>query len=931
MRFLWLCATSFICLLHVESSAAGPNAGAAARLYWQHGTGSGLAGRNSTDTLPQVVVTVSNLKRFKGAEVQLNIRGLCVHGVPLDTSRVRWTPDAWRGDPGGCATGAVSYFGGGRGGAIYPNVFNSVPGVAQSGTGMYYQAFDHPCLTDDSLETVWFSGAGDSTVVMDSTKQYAVFAFQIDLTGSNSLAGTSCNGDMADSLGPDGVLIDANFHYPCAALGTGARIAILSDSVIDYVPLSAGYDSLTWESCSVSAGVQLSGVWPQTISTNGGTWITIYGSTLDSVNSIVVIDSAGNRYFATSFYAIDSHTLRAFVASPDSLGGSLRLLAMTSHDSTSMSGILEASPQCLIPELVPPSATFTLGSTNIEGIHSGGTVTEPSIAVGSQDILCLGPQNIRAFSKSTGALLWSKCLNDFFNLGHGPTHGCCIGPGGDTAYVWGDGGATNDPTCFYDRLAKRFLAACFSNVKVDATHSYYHIHIAVSHDSTAAGSWHVYHMSTSTLPDRPTLGVSADKVAIYWDFGTHMRFMDRDSLYNALYVPDTIVYYNITPYVYNFGYPRIARNVTLDSTLYVMTLGYASNNTVVYWKLTGPAHDVSVSAETDVYFPSGTTLVPSIRAPQKGSNLLLQDDYPPNYGGVQNPGDVYARKGVFTIAWDQGYQFTGSFLDAFRGRYACITDTFDVVRVCRVMVDSGSTPASVLGDYLIGEPDSFYTHPAVCDDSAGNVYLGFDASSENSYPTSYLTALRSGESRFEVPLAQVKAGTKYWGATQHSDVGRWGDFTSICLDETVSPPHAYYVGQWVKTAGANGNDCQPTATAIDSLGTWIRDFYFEGPSAAPPGNGGLYRFSLRVPSPNPGRGRSTIRFSVERKELVRIQIVSVSGRLVRNVVDAELDAGWHNAVWDGRDDRGAKVASGVYFCRLWTAAAHAEQKLVVLR
>ncbi len=49
---------------------------------------------------------------------------------------------------------------------------------------------------------------------------------------------------------------------------------------------------------------------------------------------------------------------------------------------------------------------------------------------------------------------------------------------------------------------------------------------------------------------------------------------------------------------------------------------------------------------------------------------------------------------------------------------------------------------------------------------------------------------------------------------------------------------------------------------------------------------------------------------------VNIRIFDVTGRRVRDLVDAQQDAGSHQARWNGTDNRGAKVNSGVYFCRM---------------
>jgi flagellar hook assembly protein FlgD len=57
----------------------------------------------------------------------------------------------------------------------------------------------------------------------------------------------------------------------------------------------------------------------------------------------------------------------------------------------------------------------------------------------------------------------------------------------------------------------------------------------------------------------------------------------------------------------------------------------------------------------------------------------------------------------------------------------------------------------------------------------------------------------------------------------------------------------------------------------------------------------------------------------------------VNGRAVRQLIDGRLDAGFHQALWDGNDDRARSVASGIYFMRLVALDAVRSAKIVVLR
>lgn len=68
--------------------------------------------------------------------------------------------------------------------------------------------------------------------------------------------------------------------------------------------------------------------------------------------------------------------------------------------------------------------------------------------------------------------------------------------------------------------------------------------------------------------------------------------------------------------------------------------------------------------------------------------------------------------------------------------------------------------------------------------------------------------------------------------------------------------------------------------------------------------------------PNPFNPSATIRFATPAAERVRLAVYGLDGRRLATLVDADMPAGEHEAIWDGRDARGRPVASGMYVCRL---------------
>lgn len=99
------------------------------------------------------------------------------------------------------------------------------------------------------------------------------------------------------------------------------------------------------------------------------------------------------------------------------------------------------------------------------------------------------------------------------------------------------------------------------------------------------------------------------------------------------------------------------------------------------------------------------------------------------------------------------------------------------------------------------------------------------------------------------------------------------------------------------------------------------------PAGAPPAP------SLRLEQnrPNPFRRGTTIAFDLAAAAAVSLRIYDVGGRLVRTLVDAELDADAYSIEWDGRDTAGRRVGSGTYWYRLATPHHAAARKLVIER
>ena len=98
------------------------------------------------------------------------------------------------------------------------------------------------------------------------------------------------------------------------------------------------------------------------------------------------------------------------------------------------------------------------------------------------------------------------------------------------------------------------------------------------------------------------------------------------------------------------------------------------------------------------------------------------------------------------------------------------------------------------------------------------------------------------------------------------------------------------------------------------------------------------RFTLAQNYPNPFNPSTTIpyrvggsQFMVNRPIHTTLKIYNILGQLVRTLVDEEKVAGNYKVIWDGRDNSGREVGSGIYFYQLRTEDYTATKKMVLLR
>jgi hypothetical protein len=173
------------------------------------------------------------------------------------------------------------------------------------------------------------------------------------------------------------------------------------------------------------------------------------------------------------------------------------------------------------------------------------------------------------------------------------------------------------------------------------------------------------------------------------------------------------------------------------------------------------------------------------------------------------------------------------------------------------------------------------------------------------FATAYRLSVSSDNSNWSVP----RAGTSTTGGTSIIDsINQAAMFVALYLDTRDSSATGFAIHEF---------EVYGTTNPL---------------SVAPGGTGLPDRFALMQNYPNPFNPSTTIAFALPVQSRVAISIYNVIGQRVAELVNGELDAGYHSVVWN------AAAASGVYFCRMEAASTVAPgrqfqqtMKVIVLR
>jgi hypothetical protein len=83
--------------------------------------------------------------------------------------------------------------------------------------------------------------------------------------------------------------------------------------------------------------------------------------------------------------------------------------------------------------------------------------------------------------------------------------------------------------------------------------------------------------------------------------------------------------------------------------------------------------------------------------------------------------------------------------------------------------------------------------------------------------------------------------------------------------------------------------------------------------------------------PNPFNPSTEIRYELSRESTIRLAVFDLEGRRVKLLLDEKRPAGAASVIWDGRDDQGRHLTSGIYLLKLMGPGSVETTKLVMLK
>ncbi len=188
--------------------------------------------------------------------------------------------------------------------------------------------------------------------------------------------------------------------------------------------------------------------------------------------------------------------------------------------------------------------------------------------------------------------------------------------------------------------------------------------------------------------------------------------------------------------------------------------------------------------------------------------------------------------------------------------------------------------------------------------------------------------------RVDIDGFSVFGNASFTSATMTNDI--LADLDAVFSQEPL-PAGAHYGGIANGTPFFYTDDPRPLAisfqfNSVDDLNiASSAAIYYPSDLVDVPTGSAPTRFALTPPSPNPFRSSTSLSVDVPTvSEALRVDVYDLTGRRVVTLADGPRDAGRYAFSWDGNDDRGQRVAAGVYMIRARERDRAQERRIILL-
>ncbi len=143
------------------------------------------------------------------------------------------------------------------------------------------------------------------------------------------------------------------------------------------------------------------------------------------------------------------------------------------------------------------------------------------------------------------------------------------------------------------------------------------------------------------------------------------------------------------------------------------------------------------------------------------------------------------------------------------------------------------------------------------------------------------------------------------------------------LDPSNGDEGRTLIAQWGGMGGNTEDWLRPSSWGVLEV--------INGPTAIDDSRNNPLTFKLYENYPNPFNPSTNIKFDLPETDRVKLAVFNILGQKVRTLANKTFSAGSHVVSWDGKDDQGKALSSGIYFLKLQSKKYSAVRKMVLMK